>query len=254
MYARIRRKITEFLGCTSGNATLIVALGAPVLIGSAGLGVDLAQWYMWKRELQFAVDQAAVAGAWAQTSSDTRENYVARARQEFTANTSVTTSFATTPTVQLANYASGTANSVVVRASATKTLPFSSFLTGRAATISAYAQASFSAGTTFTSCLIAVDEDDSGAITIGGNAVLTANCGLAALSNSPTAVIANGNPTVDAGWILSRGGVDDWFDDNTDDVILENMDMIITIPTCKQAFRLGDQHLNQVKRFLHSKM
>lgn len=223
MYARIRRKITALLGCTSGNATLIVALGAPVLIGGAGLGVDLAQWYMWKRELQFAVDQAAVAGAWAQTDVDTRANYVARAQQEFTANTSVTTSFATTPTVQLANYAGGNSNSVVVRASATKTLPFSSFLTGSSATISAYAQASFTAGTTFTSCLIAVDEDDSGAIVIGGDAVLTSNCGLAALSSSPTAVIANGSPTVDAGWILARGGIDDWFDDNTDDIILENM-------------------------------
>ena len=75
MYARIRRKISEFLGCTSGNATLIVALGAPVLIGGAGLGVDLAQWYMWKGELQFAVDQAGVAGAWAMVDEDTDENF-----------------------------------------------------------------------------------------------------------------------------------------------------------------------------------
>jgi Flp pilus assembly protein TadG len=219
----IRRRFREMLGCSSGNATLMVALGAPVLIGGAGLGTDLAQWYMWKRELQFAVDQAAVAGAWARTSDDTENNYAARAAQEFAANLTVTEDFAGTPSVQLASYAGGTNNSVVVSVSATRELPFSSFITGSAATISAYAQASYDAGQTFTSCLIAVDDDEDGAITIGGNASLTAGCGMAALSTSGTSVIANGNPTVSAGWILSAGGVDDWFDDNTDDVILENL-------------------------------
>lgn len=224
MYARIRRKMGKLLGCTSGNATLIVALGAPVLIGGAGLGVDLAQWYMWKRELQFAVDQAAVAGAWARVDAQTENLYEYRALQEYNANVSVTDDFDSTPTVQLANYAGGNANSVVVSASATRSLPFSSFVTGSAATISAYAQASFDEGATFTSCLIAVDDDEDGAITIGGNATLTAGCGMAALSTAPDAVRANGNPTVSAGWILAAGGIDDWFTDNTDDIILENVD------------------------------
>lgn len=48
---------------TGGNAALLVAIGLPSLIGSAGLAVDVAQWYMWKNELQYAVDQAALAGA-----------------------------------------------------------------------------------------------------------------------------------------------------------------------------------------------
>lgn len=224
MLTFLKRFVGELRSCSSGNATLIVALGAPVLIGGAGLGVDLTQWYMWKRELQFAADQAAVAGAWARTNDATAQTYVTRARQEFAANLSVTDDFASVPQVTLANYSQGTNNSVVVTVSATKALPFSSFVTGSAATVSAYSQASFSRGATFTSCLIAVDDDEDGAITIGGAAVLTAGCGMAALSDSPNAVIANGNPTVDAGWILARGGIDDWFDTNTDDVIMENME------------------------------
>jgi uncharacterized membrane protein len=72
MRSFIRKKLAGLTGCTSGNATLIVALGMPMLIGGAGLGVDVAQWYMWKRELQFAVDQAAIAGAWAR--AETRPN------------------------------------------------------------------------------------------------------------------------------------------------------------------------------------
>lgn len=57
---RLLRKLRE---CTSGNAMMMVALSTPALIGAGGLAVDTAQWYMWKRELQHSVDQAALGGA-----------------------------------------------------------------------------------------------------------------------------------------------------------------------------------------------
>ena len=222
MITRLRRHVARMAGCSSGNATLLVALGMPVLIGGAGLGVDVTQWYMWKRELQFAVDQSAIAGAWARAEADTESTYQLRATQEFDANLSATDDFNTAPTVQLADYAGGTQNSVAVSATATKTLPFTSFLTGGDTAIYAYAQASFEEGRTFSSCLIALDEDDRGAITLGGSSILTASCGLAALSTDAESIKVNGNPTIEAGWILSAGGVDDWLKENTDDVILEN--------------------------------
>jgi len=159
MRSFIRRKLAGLTGCTSGNATLIVALGMPMLIGGAGLGVDLAQWYMWKRELQFAVDQAAMAGAWARSDDATEATYVTRATQEFNANLAATEGNTTTPVVELANYAGGTGNSVAVHATVSHELPFSGLLTGNAPNIYAYAQAVFEEGNTFTSCLIAVDED-----------------------------------------------------------------------------------------------
>jgi len=179
---------------------------------------------MWKREIQYAADQAALAGAWARSNEDTRQVYANRARQEFASNVSTTTEIDSTPNVSLANYNGGNQNSVVVTVSASRTLPFSNFLTGRAATVTAYSQASFTDGTSYTACLIAVDDDDSGAITIGGNATMTAACGMAALSNSPSAVVINGNPTVDPGWVVSAGGIDDWLSTNTDAEIHEYMD------------------------------
>lgn len=219
----IRDKFGDLAKCRSGNATMLVALGMPVLIGGAGMGVDVTQWYMWKRELQFAVDQAAVAGAWAAADTETESTFSLRAKQEFDANLSATDDFNAEPDIRLADFAGGTANSVAVSATASQMLPFTGFLTNRAATVYAYAQASFEEGATFTSCLIATDADDEGAVTIGGSAVLTASCGMAALSTDDLSIKVDGSPEVEAGWILSAGGVDDWLKTNTDDVIMEYM-------------------------------
>lgn len=224
MLKSIRRTLRELKTGSSGNATLLMALGMPLLIGSGGLAVDTAQWYMWKRELQFAVDQAALAGAWARTSSATENEYTRRAVQELNSNLAVTTEFVGTPKVSIADFPNGTNNSVVVSVSAQRALPFSSMLTGNATTVGVYAQATFEEGANFTSCLLAVDEDDEGSITIGGSSVVTAGCGMAALSTSPESIVVDGSPEIEAGWVVSRGGIDDWFDVNTEDQIYENIE------------------------------
>lgn len=223
MFEKVRSTLRNLRSHTSGNATLLMAFGMPALVGGTGIAVDVSQWYMWKRELQYAVDQSALAGAWARTDDGLKENYAARARQEFAANTSMTKTISTTPVVSLANYAGGSNNSVAVSATASQRLPFSSFLTGQSTTVYVFAQASFAAGSTFTSCIIAVDDDADGAVTIGGSSVLTAGCGIAALSDSETAIRVNGSPEIDAGWVLSAGGIDDWFDTHTDDEVHENL-------------------------------
>ncbi|WP_374588122.1 pilus assembly protein TadG-related protein [Novosphingobium sp.] len=233
MLQSIRRSFRNLKNSTSGNATMLVALGLPVLIGGSGLAVDTAQWYMWKREIQYAADQAALAGAWARSNDKSKDSYITRAKQEFAANLSTTRDITTEPVVRLAYYnssakpgttSSSTENSVVVTADASKILPFSSFLTKEAATVSVYSQASFNEGERYTACLIATDEDDSGAITIGGNAKLTAACGIAALSTSDSSIVINGNPTLDPGWVLSKGGIDDWLNEYTDAEIREYLE------------------------------
>jgi Flp pilus assembly protein TadG len=180
---------------TSGNAMLFVALGLPALIGGAGLAVDFSQWYLWKRELQLATDQAALAGAWARTDSHTQDNYQTRATQDYRANLAITSSFASDPTVSIADFSNGSDNSVVVTATATKTLPFSSFITGRGVTIQAYSQASYAAGGNYQACLIATGNSGT-TLSVGGSAVVNAHCGMAALSCSDDAIVIDGSATV----------------------------------------------------------
>ena len=222
MLSSICRKLAGLKGNASGNATLLVALGMPVLIGGSGLAVDTAQWYTWKRELQFAVDQGALAGAWARSSDTSRSAYATRARQEFTANLATTATIATTPTVTLASYNSTSQNSVVVSASAARRLPFSSMLTGNTTTVTVYAQASFTEGASYTACLIGLATEGT-SLTFGGNSSLGGRCGLAALSTSPNSIVISGNPTIDPGWVVSAGGIDSWLAQHTDAEIHEYM-------------------------------
>ncbi|WP_041559008.1 TadE/TadG family type IV pilus assembly protein [Novosphingobium sp. PP1Y] len=206
MFRRIRCLMKSLLSARSGNAMMMVALGMPALIGAMGYGVDTAQWYMWQRELQHSVDQAAIGGAWALAYSDDAD-YKTRAKQEFNANQKITASFASAPTISLANFDGGTANSVLVTATATKKLPFTGLLLNQSATVMARAQARFKEGSKFHACLITLKQDGT-TFQIGGNAHVIANCGLGALSCSDDAITIDGSATVETTSIAACGTVD----------------------------------------------
>lgn len=210
LYSRLK-------ACTSGNALVMVATGLPMLVGGAGFAVDLSQWYMWKRELQYAVDQAAYSGAWALSNPDSEGNYEVRAKQEFDGNIGLVKSFATVPNIRRADFAGGSNNSVIVTASATKRLPFSSFLTGKAATVSVRAQATFQAGGSYSACLISLTEEGTGT-DIGGNATIAAKCGLAALSCDDDAIVIDGSADVTTDSIATCGTVSSTDPDHEDKI------------------------------------
>ena len=199
---------------TRGNAIMMTALAIPTLIGGAGFAVDTAQWYMWKRELQQAVDQAAYAGAWALTEEVEDAYYIERAKQEYNANKIVVAGFASAPTIQKAPYAGGTDNSVVVIASATKSLPFSNFLTGQSATVRVVAQATFEEGATYNACLVSTTKTGTGTL-VSGDAFVDASCGFAALSCDEGAIEVAGSAYVITDSLATCGTV-------TDDGIITN--------------------------------
>src|SRR5687767_14699484 len=65
MLHRLRQFILPIARDRRGNVLLTAALALPVMVGGAGLAVDTAQWYLWKRELQLAADTGALSGAYA---------------------------------------------------------------------------------------------------------------------------------------------------------------------------------------------
>ena len=207
MWNKVKRLMKSLCRQTSGNVMIIFAAGAPVFIGGAGLAVDTAQWYMWKREMQYAVDQAAMAGAWSRVGGTTGIEFKTRAQQELTANLQVV-DFQGTPAISLADYAGQSKNSVKVTLSATRALPFSKMVKGTGTTITVSAQAAFEKASTFKACLIAVDPSTKGAISFGGNAYVVARCGVAALSNNAEAIVNNGSGTFNVKYLVAAGGID----------------------------------------------
>jgi len=214
MLSKIRRTIASLQSNTSGNAALLVAIGMPALMGSSGLAVDVAQWYMWKQELQYAVDQAALGGAWARSSTASRDTYVARARQALPVHPATAPGAPTTPSVTLGNYNGGSNNAVLVTASATRSLPFSSMITGRATTVSVSARATFSVAATYNACILAVNPVENRSAVFGNAITGGSNCGVGALSVSDQAIFETGDSEVALGDIISAGGVEDSFSNN----------------------------------------
>ena len=59
-----------------GNVAILAALAMPVVLGSLGLGAEVASWYGGKRALQNAADSAAIAAA----TNASPDGYAAEAR------------------------------------------------------------------------------------------------------------------------------------------------------------------------------
>ena len=205
---RIRKLMKDLGWNSSGNATLIVALGMPALIGGAGYAVDMAQVYVWKRELQYSVDQAALAGAWALAYDKNTNTYEQRALQEYNANQVYTSQIDTNPTILLGSYGAGANNSIIVRSSVSKELPFSSYLIQKPLSISASAQATFAEGGSYQACLMALKKGESGTFTVSGNATVNAACGLGALSCEPDSISIDGSSKVTTDSIVTCGTAD----------------------------------------------
>jgi len=194
----------------SGNAAILVALGMPALMGGAGLAVDTAQWYLWQRELQFAADQAALAGAWARGNGDTGTIYITRANQEFSDNLSIIANNGATHAASLADWGTGTQNSVIVRAEVVADLPFASFVMGRSTTIRVNAQATFERTDEYTACLMALHPTAGSAMWFNGGPTVDAACGVASLSTSDTSIRTNGSSGAqNINTVASAGGIDD---------------------------------------------
>lgn len=202
--ARNKRAFSGFLrrlrASRKGNVLALTALSLPIMVGGAGFGVDITQWYLWKRELQLAADTAALSGAYALAQS---KSYSSSATSSLAANLNAVSTY--TPAVALGNWSSGTNNAVTVGVTTNRALPFSAMLGISPPTIRAQATAAvIDAGT---HCMVSLNESAASAVSIGGNALLRLGCGISSNSNNPDSFRIFGSAQVEASPLSSAGGI-----------------------------------------------
>ena len=206
----IRTRFAAFSAAESGAIAIVMALSLPVVIGFLGLGVEAGLWFHAKRGLQSAADAAAISGAYERLAGSSTNTAISAAAQAAATNGydgSVGDSMVVN-IPPLAGEFTGNSNAVEVIASRELQLLFSSLLSERSSiTINAYAVATLAdGGDPF--CVLSLDPTAPRAISIGGTANVTLDCGIASNSNAADAVAIFGNADVLAGNVHTNGQID----------------------------------------------
>ena len=195
MGARLRRD-------TRGNVLLISAIGTASLVGAAGLGVDTAQWYLAKRQLQQATDSGALAAAMNLYRS---RAFVESATNEIDRNFPDTVSIERIVNPPTEGDYEGDTSAIEVVANVSRRLPFSSIFMDTASVIRTRSVATIVADGEH--CVISLAENGTG-IDVQGDANVNLGCGVAANSPSGISVDLSGSSFLKASPISSVGGID----------------------------------------------
>ncbi|MFQ5970764.1 MAG: pilus assembly protein TadG-related protein [Alphaproteobacteria bacterium] len=174
-----------------GGVLVYTAIALPVLLGTAGLSVDVASWHAHKRIIQSAADSAAVAGA-LEVLRTGGNNQIQQAAQLDAADNGYSAAQGDTITV---NYPpttgsrAGALNSVEVIVQ--RPLPL--FLAGLFldAPPAAFARAVAVADINDT-CVWALDRTSRSAVTVSGGAQVNFQCGMLVNSDDPEALTQTG--------------------------------------------------------------
>jgi len=182
-----------------GNALALTALAMPLLIGCAGLAVDTIQWTYAKRDLQGAVDAAAVAGVYGIIQNGDMEAAVDRSLSSKPEIDKKRAVFAE----QFPDGHKADPFAVRVRVTSAAKLSFSSMFLRQAPVISAEATATVVETGEF--CAFAIGTDGETGITITPNGSVEMDCGIASNSSSRQGIKADG--TLSAKRVASYGSV-----------------------------------------------
>lgn len=196
-----------------GNALIIMGASLPVLVGAAGLGTDMVQWVLWKRELQRAADSAAMAGVYDRISEGNTSNTEAAVCNDLDLNNHTLAGSGCdnlfSKSVSFPANDATKKNQVQVTLKVRMSLPFSSMFLSTIPPIAASATAAGVEGNEY--CVIALDRSASAVgINIGGSATIDmGDCSMIANSSNPNNAATNtGNASaVTAKSLDAAGGV-----------------------------------------------
>lgn len=160
-----------------GNTMTMFALAAIPMVGTVGIGLDVAQWVLWKRQLHSSADLAALAGASANSQGQDIDKAIRRSLAHNDLRDFQIMKIEFPPTV--GSYA-GDSDAVRVVLQTQQVLPFSSVFLRNPPIVDAEAIAI--AKFESPNCVIALDTANS-AISITGSASVNMNCAMTSNSN-----------------------------------------------------------------------
>lgn len=201
MQARFKTFFKRLREDRQGNLLLMAAAGMTALVGAAGIGVDTVQWYLWKRQMQQAVDTGATAGALALTFG---RDHTAAATSELgrTVNTTYTIEAIRNPPAT-GSFA-GDNGAIEVIATTSTALPFSSVFLPTPPTIRTRAVAT--AVAIGNPCVRALATDGIG-VDVFGSAIVDLGCPVSSNSPGGVSVDLGGSSYLNTDLIMSVGGI-----------------------------------------------
>jgi len=197
------KHLKRLVGDESGNALAIGAASMPLLIGAAGMALDVVQISLAKRQLQRAADSAALAGAYAVNQSQAPGPAVDR---DLAVNNEVP--LTGEPVIEnepLSGPYSGNVRAVRVELTTTRALSFLSFFNSEPSTITVTATAAAIRDGEF--CMLSLEDGDETGVTMTGNSTINIGCGISTNSRAATAISADGSSNITATPIMAVGGV-----------------------------------------------
>jgi Flp pilus assembly protein TadG len=196
-------KLKKFIADQSGGVMTYAALIAPIVIGAAGLSVDVSSWHLHQKVIRSASDTAAMAGALelVRTGSGQVNAAVMAAAQRNGFEPGVDTIEINNPPLSGARAGSTDSVEVIITRQAPAIL--SSLIKSGPQTIVTRAVAFGSVNDT---CVWALDPSVSGAVSVSGGADVTLDCGILVNSNDPNALNQSGSSCLELTEAKVAGG------------------------------------------------
>ena len=191
-------RIKQFIHDRRGALLATTAAALPVVVGFAGLGVEVGMWYSDKRDLQTAADAAALSGAFERVRGNPN-GLLGAARNEATRNgfgmASPNTIAVNNPPV--AGSRAGDTKAVEVVLTRPHGLLFAKLFLANDVTIAARSTAAVA--TTGEACVLALDRTANRALqNTGSSTVQMDGCVMASNSVASDAIYLSGSTTVNA--------------------------------------------------------
>ncbi len=196
------KRLTKLWHDRMGGIFIYAAIAAPVLIGAAGLSIDVGMWYANKRLIQSATDSAALAGALE----------LRRSNDNLTSITEVVQADAANHGYSAAEVAVDTSNTPLVAVTITRSVPglLSQVLFTDNTNVQARAVARADVNDT---CIWALNPTDPQTINVVGSADVDLGCGMLANTDDPDGIHKEGSGCLEASEFKVSGGYND--DDNS---------------------------------------